>query len=894
MKWVKILLSVLAVCAVVVGASIVYLSLQYGTIVESLVVEALNKNLNSEVKISSVETGSIEDLPYFSLVFNEVAIMESKEFQTNTDTLIYVDRLSLNFNIWDIYFENYQLKKVSISDGFGRFKVDAKGVKNYIFWKSTESDSTSSESFSFNLNEVEINNIEYSYVDKGLKFGLRTQGQSVNLSGNFTSENLQIKTQGSFNKTVLQIAGVGYINNRDLEINTGLEIDPETGDLTFMPGEIRVDHAFVLNPSGYINGNGYKFLCSSSSISLDQLNSLVPKKFANYQKKYNIKGNAVFEASIYNENESKLPPRIEANFEVNEGFVELANSLNKAKEVSVKGSFSNGDLRSSKTSKLVLDNISATFHSGSFSGSMNLEDFDALILTSSISGKVDLSEITGFTGLDSIGTIQGKLDFKGDIKFYLSRLLADKLNLYGSKVNGYVQFEDVNFSSKEYPIELAGFGGALEFVNWEARLISGIGKLQSTNFELNAETNNYLYWAFSDKDINNGDLKISADVNLDNVKLEEFLFFSESNAAKSENSKYSNYQIRVESQIDNFSFKKFDAKNLHSKVFVTSEKMVINPIALKLMDGEADGRLMISNIANGAYAISGESEFRQTNVQKLFYVFNDFNQTEITSDNLKGIADVSVNFSGIFDSELKLKTESLKAKSSIRLKNGELINYRTLQLVSDYFKKNVVLKKLFNADKLSKALEHVKFDELSNDILVQNEKVILPKMFVGSSVLGINVEGVYRLDETMDYRLDFNINELLLKDKTKAQSDDYSWNEEGNGVRVFLHMFGSVHDPTIEIDKEKRKSFKLGVRTEEKKELKSALKEEFGWFESDSTLDKKENKIDFEIEWEESEKPIDSVPAQPKLESNKKTKLKNLFKSKEQDDEEFDFGDDDF
>lgn len=875
-----------------VGASILYLSSQYGDIIQSLVVETLNKNLKSEVKISSIETGSIEDLPYFSLVFNEVAIMEPAEFQDNQDTLIYVERLSLNFNIWDIYFENYQLKKVSISNGFGRFKVDNKGIKNFIFWKTVETNSTNEEGFSFNLNEVEINNIYYSYIDKGLKFGLKTETQLVNLTGNFTSENLKLITQGSFYNTVLEVSGVGYIDNRDLEINTGLEIDPHTGDLSFIPGEIRVDHAFVLNPSGYINQKGYKFKCSSNSISLSQLNSLVPKKFSDYQKQYKLNGMAIFDATVFNTSASGLPPKVEANFEIKDGILEQVNSQNTIKNITLKGSYYNGDLRNSKTSQLGLERFKASFESGSLEGSVRIEDFDNVILTSDIAGKVDLSEITGFTGLDSLGEIQGKLDFNVDLKFYLSRLLNENINLFGSKVNGKVLLTDVGFLGIKLPLELEGFSGVLELINKEARLISGKGKLQSTNFEIGAETNNYLYWLFSDKVASKEMLRVSADVFLDDLKLEEFLFYSDEKSNETENQKSLNYQIRIKSQIDKFSFKNFEAEKLATKIFISPDKVIINPFSLNSMDGSIDSKLLIVKAKNGSYLVSGEGKFLKTNVQKLFYSFNDFGQTEITSKNLRGFADVDLSFSGILDSELKMRTESLKANSSIRLKKGELINYRTLQSVSDYFKKNLVLKKLFKADELAKALEHVKFNELYNEVIVQNEEVILPMMYVGSSVMGINVEGVYRLNETMDYHLDFNINELLLKDKSKVDSDDYSWNEDGNGVRVFLHMYGSVHIPTIEIDKERKKNFKLGNRTEEKKELKSALKNEFGWFEDDTTLIKQEKKIEFEIEWEGSEGAKDSIPK--KGNESKKSKLKTLFKSKEQNNQEFDFGDDDF
>ena len=114
----------------------IYISTQYGTIVQKLVAEAINENLKSEVRVGSIEVSTFDEIPYFSLVFRGVAIMEPKDYQKTPDTLIFVKELSLQFDMLDMLAGNYQLKRVEISDGFGIFEVNKKGVQNFIFWKS--------------------------------------------------------------------------------------------------------------------------------------------------------------------------------------------------------------------------------------------------------------------------------------------------------------------------------------------------------------------------------------------------------------------------------------------------------------------------------------------------------------------------------------------------------------------------------------------------------------------------------------------------------------------------------------------------------------------------------------------------------------------------------------
>jgi len=167
-KFIKYFLIVFVILALVFTGIGFYVSSQYGAIVQKLVSEAINKNLNSEVKVASIEVSTFDEIPYFSLVFKDVAIMEPEYYQNKPDTLIFVKKLSLQFDMLEIIGGNYQLKEVGISDGFGVFEVNKKGVENFFFWKQDTS-STSANDFQFKLNNVELNNIRYSYIDRSKK-----------------------------------------------------------------------------------------------------------------------------------------------------------------------------------------------------------------------------------------------------------------------------------------------------------------------------------------------------------------------------------------------------------------------------------------------------------------------------------------------------------------------------------------------------------------------------------------------------------------------------------------------------------------------------------------------------------------------------------------------------
>lgn len=78
----------------------------------------------------------------------------------------------------------------------------------------------------------------------------------------------------------------------------------------------------------------------------------------------------------------------------------------------------------------------------------------------------------------------------------------------------------------------------------------------------------------------------------------------------------------------------------------------------------------------------------------------------------------------------------------------------------------------------------------------------------------------------------------------------------GSGMNIFLLMTGTIDNPDIKYDsKGAIQNIKQDLKVE-KQTLKTILKEEFGLFKKDSTLNsnKQKEETKFTIKWEESDK----------------------------------------
>jgi hypothetical protein len=865
--------------------------------VQNLVVEALNKNLKSKVYVGAIEPSALSDIPDFSLNFKDVVIYESPDYTDVPDTLIYVEHLSLQFDLLDIYQGKYEVKEVEINDGFGRFVTNKKNIANYFFWAEDTSNSVDTSQFEFALSSVSLTNVKYSFIDKSIRLGVGTYADHISLQGNFTRDNLELLVQGEFDKTNIEVAGVQYLKQRNLKLNSGLQIDHHTSAIQFLKGDLIVDNSFSLTPFGEVNSNGYWFKASGGGVKLNDLITLVPKAYSKYVDEYLVNGKTDLEVAIKGSNSSTLPPLIEATFKIIQGSITHNKSQTQISKIDLAGNFTNGKYRNARTSKLVLNQFAADVVGGHVTGQGTLTDFNKLITQSKVKGQFYLAPIKEFFAINGFNEFKGGFEFDLQSRLILSKLVQGTPNIEGSEITGTAQFDSISILAQRIPLEFSEFSGKLGFPSGELQFSDVSGKLQSSSIKVDGKAQNFLKWLFASEKAKNYPLRIEANAWADDINMEDFLLdFPETDSSSADSAPGLWFtEFKLHTKIDHFTFRKFEAYNFESSLFLQENKLLFSPVKLDALGGKVETNLKVETISNNQYRVKLLGELINVDVDTAFGAFSDFGQQEITSDNLRGVANTSFEIDALANENLELLAPTANAFATISIKDGKLLNYTTLKAVSDYFKKNVVLRAAFKADELEKSLMDISFNKLENEIYIKNSQLLIPKMKIGNNIMTILAEGKHGFDGRIDYRLEFDISELLIKNsKADKNNETYTQGETG-GIRIFLRVTGTHEEPLIEIDKERRKAYRKAKRNNELHELKSAFHTEFGVFSKDTSLKTKEVKEkEFEIEWEEDPE-ISDPPPQKSDSSVKKKKKRNIFKSGqkvEEEDFEFDFDDD--
>ena len=128
--------------------------------VKDFVVAQLNTKLNSEISVENIKFSLLEKFPYATLEFQKITAKDATDY-AEKDTLLYADKLYLNFNIIDILFGNYIIKGIDLSDARMKLNVYEDGSNNYTFWKNSVD--TLGEALLIELSRVNFSNVAVNY-----------------------------------------------------------------------------------------------------------------------------------------------------------------------------------------------------------------------------------------------------------------------------------------------------------------------------------------------------------------------------------------------------------------------------------------------------------------------------------------------------------------------------------------------------------------------------------------------------------------------------------------------------------------------------------------------------------------------------------------------------------
>ncbi len=812
----------------------------------STAIDELNKNLEVPMSVDRVEFAFWSSFPNISIDLLDVKI-PGKLMKSD---LLISEKFNLRFNPLDLIYGDYKLKQINITKGSLNLIVDSLGNENFDIIKDSKDGNDSD--FKLALKAVKLKEMNVRYQNQVTHQDYRSYVNLVSLSGELSTSQFEMLTTGNIQMLQATSSGVSLIKNQLLEFDLKLSID-KTKEETSIPKAVINIGGLPFEIDGHVDADSLFFNITSKSIQLtDAVEKLTIQGSKETLNEFEGKGLLDFDLKIYGGTASTAPMNINCHFSIKDGQLREPIENIQLRNIQLKGHYVK---ENSNKEELVLENISLNSETGPFRGSLSILDFSNPKWTGSAYGKINLKSAHRIFKFPSIDEVNGFLKVSTD---FMAVQNTKSQRMVLERCTGNVSFDDVAVKLKDDKRLFEKANGKLEFTKQSIRVNNFDLKVNKSDMSLAGAVSNVFNYLYNDE-------KLDVDLALKASQILITDLGSTSKAQKKVQQKTfalpNNIKGELAVDIQNLNYEKHDFQDVKGELVILGRDLNFKRISILNSGSRIKGALRINEVEPEQFKMTLNGNTAALNVQTAFKEWENFYQSVLIAENISGKAALKLSFEGMFDLQNGLDYSTIDSRIDLNISNGNIKNAGIMddiaKSVKDSPAKYILGKK--NLRLLEQRLKDVAFESLENTITIKSSLVTMPKMFIASSVLDMNVSGTHSFDNQIDYRFDFKFRDLK---QTNQESEFGEIIEDGSGFRMYLKMYGDLNDPTLEWDKEQQKKSAQEYRQEEKKQIKEMLKTEFGAFKNDTTVEEyipeEKPKEEIKINWE----PTTNEPGQ--------------------------------
>ena len=796
--------------------------------------------------------------PSTSLHLENVYIQESFP---QGDTLLYAKSLFLKLNFWDLLAGNYLVNKVEVNNAQLHLKVNESGIDNWHFWKESNTDSSQ---FEINLEEVQLTDTRVTYTDQPARFDMDLYSNNSTGSGNFSERSFDVTLDMDVRMAKIKSEDDVYLEQQSVLGEITLHADLDNSIYTFQPSDVACGD-FDLKIQGSVNTseNGpIELFAEAEDQEISDALGALPSSVRKTVERYKPSGDFSAKAKV-----SRKDTKASVIVEVE---LQAKNASMRAKEEGVALRDIHTDLyfvRGGKRDQVRLKSFSCALDESRLTAKGSIIGFDNPALDLEVSAQMQLHDIKDFLDLRQIDICEGDVKAEAGVKGILKYVTADSTYNWreiiasgnAELVEGRLKMTDSNRLFELLTARVA-------FDKQHALINEFSGVVNGGDFKLEGKLVNLIPFMFEP------DARVLLDASLQSNLL-DFTNLVEEDGSTANDSEYefglpTRIDFRLNTSIGKFVFRKFEATQVKGVALLEQGQLTIDPLSFATADGRLSAQLVMAPAGEGSYRMNCLADITSINIRKVFTEFENFGQDYIQDRHLNGLANAKLQFRAVVTKALDIPSDKIESLVDLSIENGELIGFESLQEIAEYIRSNKWVAPFVDEDKFAERMRSIKFSKLENVIEIKNRVITIPLMDIRSSAMDISARGTHSFDNVIDYAIGFNMRDILIRrEKEMNEADD------GLGKSMFISMTGTVDNPSFNVDKELAKEVRQDAMLQEKQNMKSLLKEEFGLFKKDESVgayqenSAKSGDATITIDWEEEN---NAAPAENKTDTKPK------------------------
>lgn len=709
----------------------------------------LNENLDGTLTIGDMEPAFFAAFPRVSILLTDVHLRDRK-FPEHHKEFLRAGKVEVAVNLLSLLRGAISIGKIGIYDADVYLLTDASGYSNTSVFKKKEKRSSGSGSFpelrKFTLTDVHFTadnrrrNKLFDYRIDALKGDvdlniLGSWDANITLKGFAESMSFN-RDRGSFmfKKALDGKFAAHYDTNGKLTLD---EQPLEIGEQKFLVSA----HFFLDDPNGK-----FDIKIVNPKILWRDASHLLAENISKRLDLFNLSEPIWVSCDLVGSFASSDDPLILVNAKVRNNTLDTPGG--RVRNCSFDGVFTNHFDRNKgfndPNSAILLGNFTGEYGSVPFTmQQFAINDLEKPMARGDFRSRFTLDKLNGLIDRNLINFHGGSADVAVDFTADVVRFMLEK-----PKVKGKVTIEnaDVEYTQRGFRCDDVSVG--LDFTDRDLFIRNITLNTGKSRVRMDGAINNFLNLYYDDP----SKLVINWNVYSPEFHLAEFLgFFSQSRPKAKKHKTTGNFttelsdlfeksNLRLAMLIDKMHYKKFLAQDVRAMVSVTDDKIVLEKVALRNSSGKATiSGLLQRTGKNNPYALDATVD--NVDVKAFFQAFDNFGLESLKAENLSGRFSLDAKLTGRMHENGSLVSNAMSGNVGFMLRNGRLRNFDPIRNIGKFAFPH-------------RNLDTITFRDLEGKFRLAGAKVYVEPMHISSSVLNMDLSGVYAFGKGTNMRVD--------------------------------------------------------------------------------------------------------------------------------------------
>ena len=800
------MLSILLLCSLAIGGIYVF-----AKPIKNKVAQSISGQLATPVNISDIELTVFKNFPNISVSFTNIRATESSKI--TGQPLIALQRFTLSLNPINLLRGKYLFEDIRLSNG--KIIAAKNGVvNNYSIFKPDTAKSQGKQ-VDLSFKKITLQNIQVQYIDVAAGDTIDLLVNNTQLSGHFSEKEFLVNTAGSVVPLSLRLGGQKIALTKPVSFQTSFTVNRPDTSVSFEQTKLQIENFnFIVNGKIISRevGTQCKLQLLGDNLNLQQLLSLIPKKYLSDIEGFESNGTLECKVDINSEWTKTSMPTVKASFKIVDGLLGKKGIDVQLRNIALVGKLSYEKRGGVSISSLEISKISTVVNGEKISGTLSLADFSNPYIKAGLQGNFNLTQWAKLLTLKSVDTLEGiafvNLNIEGKVADF-----KKKTKELPARFEGNIEARNLKLALSGSPYLYSNISGKVYASNNLLQIDTLHGDINGNTLGLSGYARHLLDYLFS----SGKQLEVEGSFYSPHIDIPSL---TATNTPKNRTEDDTtgiiiphNISFKLKTKVDRLTFNKFLARKLVGTVAIGSGVLTLNNLDFEAMNGSFALTGNLFDKGNGQFVISAQMDVEKADMNQLFDQCANFGQKQITSDNLQGTLNAHLQLVAPMDKYLSINTEKLFVQAQLAISGGRLYNYEPLLKLSRFINVN--------------ELQDINFELLENTIEIKDQKVIIPQMEIKNSALNLTAEGFHRFDNYMEYKFRVKLNDVLSKkfNRKKAKTENYE--EDKEGINIFILMKGTPDDLKIQYDRKSAiKKLQKNIK-EEKNTLLDLLRDEF-------------------------------------------------------------------